>query len=132
MGGGTLPGKPPVAKRGGNLKRSLFLSSPLGLPDGRIEPILKTPQDFGLRVLGGCDVLSLTNQRFGGDLLTPKIGQIGLQMIPLLAKLSQPFRVESSGMTDLLLSHSQAGEHHFDAVGGVLSLCGGLNVLSER
>ena len=76
MGGGNLAGKPPVAKRGGNLKRSLFLLSPLGLPDGRIEPILETPQDFGLRVLGGCEVLSLTNQRFGGEIVAAVPGRV--------------------------------------------------------
>ncbi len=57
-GGGNLAGKPPVAKRGGSLQRRLFVPSSLGLPVSGIQPVLQTPQDFGLCVFGGCVGLS--------------------------------------------------------------------------
>jgi len=82
--------------------------SSLGLANGRIEPILQSSKNFGLNVLGGCSLLSLANQLFGGDQLTSEIGQNGLQPIPFQANLPQSLCVEPSDMIAGFLSLTQA------------------------
>ena len=91
IGSGNLVGKLPIAKRGGDIQRSLFVSSSLCLPVGGIESILQTPQDVRLRIFGGRIGLSLTDDVFGGNLLTEKIGSLRPQVVSILANLSQAF-----------------------------------------
>ena len=107
-GCGNLVGKAPIAKRDGDIQRRLFVSSSLCLPVGGIEPFLQTSQDVRLRIFGGRIGLSLTDDGFGGNLLTEKISSLRPQFVSVLANLPHAFRIQSFDVAALLLSLSQA------------------------
>ena len=75
---------------------------------GGIESILQTPQGFGLRVFSGHVGLRMTDDVFGGNLLTEKIGSLRPQVVSVLANLPHALRIQSFDVATLLLSLSQA------------------------
>ncbi|TXT39082.1 MAG: hypothetical protein FD138_170 [Planctomycetota bacterium] len=82
----------------------MFFLPPQGLSVCGFKPIAQSPQDIEFRVLFRRDGLSLVDGVFGNRLLLDEIGQLGPQGVAILTDLQQSHRVESTGMSALLLS----------------------------
>lgn len=129
---GNLVGKPSIAKRTGDLKRRLLVTSSLGLPTGGIEPILQTSQDFGFRIFGGRVGLSQLDGGVSGLLLIVEIVQLRLQIVAVLANLPESFGVQPPGLAALLLNLAQAREHGLNGSGRFVNLRRDLQTPCER
>jgi hypothetical protein len=109
----------------------LFVSPPPVLSQCGIAAILESLQDLRFHGLGSGVLLCILDGGIGGILLGLKLPSLSLQVIPFLADLSQPCRVQPSGLTELPLVVSQARDHRVDARGRFANCRGGLQALGE-